>query len=92
MTDARLSCLPGGRDAEAGNANHRQAGARTAAQHGAFRGVPIPTPHHHHVIVDVLSGCEDEIFGHGYAGHRATARVDLDDRRGGLFGGVRQLR
>ena len=75
----------------AGHADYRQARARAAPQNGAFRRVPIPAPHYHHVVVDVLCGCEDEILGHCDAGHRATARVDLDNRRRSLFGCVGQL-
>ena len=30
---------------------------------GAFERLPIAAPHHHHVVVDVLCGCEDEILG-----------------------------
>ena len=91
VTDPRLGGLPRRWHSKAGHANHGQAGARAAAQDRAFRRVPIPAPHHHHVVVDVLCGCEDEILGHGDAGHRATARVDLDDRRRRLFGCVGQL-
>ena len=49
--------------------------ARTAPQYRALGRVPITAPHDHHVVLQMLGGCEDEVLGDGQAGHGAAARA-----------------
>ena len=92
----RLGGGRGRRRAETRHADHGQPGARAAAQHRAFEGLPVAAAHRDDAVVHGDAWREHEVGVADHAGHRPAVRLHLDDRRpggvgrGGELGGERR--
>ena len=86
------SAVARGRHAEAGDADDREARRQGCGPSTAPSSVcAVSTPDGDDVVVQVRGRCDDQILGHDDAGHRPAVPVHLNDRGGGLLGGVREL-
>ena len=91
VADARLGTRTRRRHAEVRDANDGQPRRWATPEHGTFCRVPVAPPDHHHVIVEMLGGCHDQVLGDHQAGDGTAAGAYLDYRRRRLLGRVRKL-